>query len=156
MLVYLVRHGEALSELEDPLRPLSEVGKYNIRRMAKLIDSRISVHPGYVFHSPKARAHQTASILCDVLSESLLPIERDGLLPLDDPSIWGDRLVDMDKDTLIVGHLPHLSKLASFLLLWEPGKDIINFLPGTVLCLEKTESWKVNWMLSPRVLKAES
>jgi phosphohistidine phosphatase len=75
---------------------------------------------------------------------------------MDDPSLWAERLPGSDRDILLVGHLPHLSKLASLLLLWDPGRDIIDFTPGTVLCLEMTDNWKVKWMLSPHVLKGEN
>jgi phosphohistidine phosphatase len=156
MLVYLVRHGEALSEEEERSRPLSESGRNNIQRIAGLLTNFIRILPGHIYHSPKARASQTADIISKALPGSPAPSVQDGLLPLDDPSIWGDRLPNMDRDVLLVGHLPHLSRLASLLLLWEPGREIIDFSPGTVLCLEKTGDWKVKWMLTPRVLKGES
>jgi phosphohistidine phosphatase len=155
MLVYLARHGEALSEEEDPVRSLSEAGRYHVKQIGSLLATRINILPGYIFHSPKTRASQTASILSEALSGPPVPSVQDGLLPIDDPAIWRDRLVNMDKEVLLVGHLPHLSRLASLLLLWDPSKDIFDFTPGTVLCLEKTADWRVKWMLSPRVLKGK-
>ncbi len=35
MRLYLVQHGEAKREVEDPLRPLSESGREDIQRIAK-------------------------------------------------------------------------------------------------------------------------
>lgn len=155
MFVYLARHGEALSEKEDPARPLSEAGKRHVRQISSVLASSINILPVQTYHSPKARAFQTASIFYRDLSGSPAPAELDGLLPLDDPSIWGDRLNGLDKDVFLVGHLPHLSRLTSLLLLRNPDSDIVDFLPGTVLCLEKTGTWKVKWMLSPGVLKVK-
>ena len=59
----------------------------------------------------------------------------------------------MDRDTMLVGHLPHMSRLASLLLLWDAGREIINFSPGTIVCLEKSSGWRVKWMISPDTLK---
>lgn len=153
MFVYLVRHGEALSEQEDPARPLSEPGKNNIVRISNLLAQRIRPFPDHIYHSPKTRASQTADIISRSLRGTPVPVAENGLLPLDDPSIWGERLQSMDRDVLLAGHLPHLSRLASFLLFRDPGRDIIDFTPGAVLCLERTEEWRVKWMLSPQVIK---
>ena len=153
MLVYLVRHGEAVSEKEDPARPRSESGRDDIIRISNLLARSIRLVPGHIYHSPKTRASQTAEIISRSLKETPAPAAEDGLLPLDDPSIWGERLPTMDRDVLLVGHLPHLSRLASLLLLWDPGRDIIEFTPGAVLCLEKTAEWKAKWLLSPQDIK---
>jgi phosphohistidine phosphatase len=155
MLVYLVRHGEALSEEEEYSRPLSEPGRYHVHLICDLLASSISIMPGYIYHSPKTRAAQTAALISEALSGSPPPSVQPGLLPQDDPSIWGVLLPDTDKDVLLVGHLPHLSRLASLLLLRDPGREIIDFSPGAVLCLEKSAGWRVKWLLSPRVLKGK-
>lgn len=156
MLIYLVRHGEALSEADDPARPLSEVGRNHIQLIGQFVSKSISFTPVHIFHSPKTRASQTAAILGEVLPTAETPSPQDGLLALDDPFLWHDRLQNMDRNALLVGHLPNLSRLASLLLLKDPDRDIINFSPGTVLCVEKTDTWKVKWILSPEVLKGES
>ena len=152
MLIYLVRHGEALSELEDPTRPLSALGKGNIQRLGAHLARHVKLMPGYIYHSPKARAAQTASIISGALPQAPAPVQTDGLGPMDDPDIWAERLSSADRDVMLVGHLPHLSRLASLLLIWDAGKEIADFTPGTVLCLEKTGSVRVKWMISPRVL----
>jgi phosphohistidine phosphatase len=155
MLVYLVRHGEALSQEEDFTRPLSESGRYHVQLICDFLASSVSIMPGYIYHSPKTRASQTAALISGVLSGSPTPSVQPGLLPLDDPSTWFDLLPDKDKDVLLVGHLPHLSRLASLLLLGDPAREIIDFSPGTFLCLEKSAHWRVKWLLSPRMLKGK-
>jgi len=153
MRVYLVRHGEALDQLEDPARPLSDKGEQDLERLAALLAQRFQILPGYIFHSPKRRAGQTADIISKALPPPLLPEETGGLAPTDDPGIWAEQLEAMEKDTMLVGHLPHLSRLASLLLLWDVNREILNFTPGTVVCLEKTGGWRVKWMVSPDTLK---
>ena len=54
---------------------------------------------------------------------------------------------------MLVGHLPHMSRLASLLLLWDSGREVLDFKPGTVACLEKVGGWRVKWMISPDTLK---
>jgi phosphohistidine phosphatase len=153
MRAYLVRHGEALDQLEDPARPLSDKGEEDIERLAALLAQRFQILPGYIFHSPKQRAEQTADIVSKALSLTLVPEKTDGLAPMDDPAVWAEQLETMEKDTMLVGHLPHLSRLASLLLLWDTNREILNFTPGTVVCLEKTGGWRVKWMISPDTLK---
>jgi len=153
MLVYLVRHGEAVNEREDLARPLSKQGETDIRELAELLAHRFRLMPGHIFHSPKLRAIQTASIFSQALPRAPAPEEADGLAPMGDPAIWGERLEVMDQDIMLVGHLPHLPRLASLLLLSNSGREILDFTPGTVVCLEKTETWRVKWMISPDILK---
>ena len=153
MLVYLMRHGEAVSEREDPARPLSRQGETDVRELAGLLAHRFRLMPGHIFHSPKLRAAQTASIISQALPLAPAPEEMDGLRPSDDPAVWSQHLEVMDKDVMLVGHLPHLPRLASLLLLADTGKDILDFTPGTVVCLEKTGRWRVKWMISPQTLK---
>jgi len=153
MLVYLVRHGEAVSEREDPSRPLSRKGETDIREMADLLTRYFTWMPGYIYHSSKSRAIQTASILREALPHVLAAEEAEGLLPMDDPGVWAQRLETMDLDTLLVGHLPHLTRLASLLLVRDSGIQILDFAPGAVVCLEKTGGWRVKWMISPDTLK---
>jgi phosphohistidine phosphatase len=153
MLVYLVRHGEAVNEREDLARPLSKQGETDIMELAELLAHRFMLMPGHIFHSPKLRAIQTASIFSQVLPRAPAPEEMNGLAPMDDPAVWAERLEVMDLDTMIVGHLPHLPRLASLLLLSDSGREILDFTPGTVVCLEKTGSWRVKWMISPDTLK---
>ena len=153
MLVYLIRHGEAVDQMEDTSRPLSEKGERDIRALAELLSLRFKMMPGHIYHSPRLRAAQTAYILRDFIPQAPAPVESDGLSPLDDPALWAEYLEVMDKDTMLVGHLPHMSRLASTLLLWDANREIADFTPGTVLCLEKTGGWRMKWMISPDTLK---
>lgn len=155
MLIYLVRHGEALSEQENPERPLSTMGKGNIQKLGDHLAQHVKMLPGYIYHSPKARAAQTATILAEAIPSSPVPVQVDGLLPMDDPGLWVEQLSSIDRDVMLVGHLPYMSRLASLLLTWDEGKEIADFTPGTIVCIERSASARLKWMLSPRVLKGE-
>ena len=149
MLDYLVRHGEAVDQMEDTARPLSKRGEREIKEVSDLLTRRFILMPGYIYHSPKLRAVQTAVIISETFLQAPIPVEADNLLPMDDPAVWAERLEVMDLDTMLVGHLPYMSRLASLLLLWDAGREILDFTPGTMACLEKTGGWRIKWMISP-------
>jgi phosphohistidine phosphatase len=80
--------------------------------------------------------------------------QTEGLLPMDDPGIWPDRISAMEFDTMLVGHLPHLSRLASTLLCWNSEIEIVEFHTATAVCLDGTAgNWHLKWLVGPDILK---
>lgn len=152
MNAYLVQHSHAKSEQEDPERPLSEKGLADIRKVADFISKRGNISVKEIFHSGKRRARQTAEVLAEKLNSIIK--ETDSLKPMDDPSIWAERLTKRNEDIMLVGHLPHLSRLTSLLLRQETGKILVEFQQGCVVCL-KTEdfiNWSLSWMVIPDII----
>ena len=79
----------------------------------------------------------------------------EGLAPDDSPTIVGDVVNGWTEDTMLVGHLPHLSRLAGLLLTGDANETIVYFQPGTVLCLERSENghgWSGTWAIRPELL----
>jgi len=152
MVLYLVQHADAKRQEEDPSRPLSEKGLQDIKRVASYA-SKLNIRVYKIFHSNKLRAKQTA----EVLSENVKPIkgvsEVEGLAPLDNPDIWAERLKDIPDDVILVGHLPHLGKLASLLLCGNTEKNVVGFKMGGIACLKKDDAgvWSFEWMLTPEI-----
>ncbi len=154
MYLYLVQHGEAKSEQEDPSRSLSEKGIRDVRKVASFISQREKIEAECIFHSGKLRAAQTAGILSEYIQTDKGACEAAGVAPMDDPAGWAERLRGSGMDVMIVGHLPHLSRLASLLLCGNPEAGIVNFKMGGVLCLKREEDkWSVEWMVVPEILK---
>ncbi|HET6516277.1 MAG TPA: phosphohistidine phosphatase SixA [Thermodesulfovibrionales bacterium] len=155
MLLYLVRHGEAEEEKGDPARPLSEQGISATKATASHL-SRMKIRVNQILHSKKLRAKQTAEIIAEHLTAASYKefTETDGLSPLDDPGTWDDRLKYLTDDLMLVGHMPHLGKLASLLLCGDGEKDIVAFRPSSVLCLERDERshWRLQWMITPDMI----
>ena len=152
MHLYLVQHADALTDDIDPARPLSERGSADIERVAILLSGRL---PGlsHILHSGKTRARQTAEILARALSAGAVIEQAHGLNPLDDPEPFARRVDTSDEDLMLVGHLPFMARLASFLLTRDPKAEVIVFQPGTVLCLEGDGgTWRVAWMLRTELL----
>lgn len=56
---------------------------------------------------------------------------------------------------MIVGHLPHLSRLASSLLTGRQDAEVVGFQYGGVVCLERTnDGWKLGWMIVPDLFRS--
>ena len=149
MEVYLVQHGESKSEAEDPTRPLTDRGREEVDAVARYV-ATLGIAVAQVFHSGKLRAKQTAELFAQHLAVPKGIAEREGLGPLDDP-VKGEHLVAQAKGSLmIVGHLPHLSRLASLLILDESEKEVVRFRMGAVVCLARSgETWSIDWTLIP-------
>lgn len=156
MRLYLVQHGLAKSEEEDPERHLSNKGISESEMVAGRLAS-LHIGADSIFHSPKLRARETALIFAGQLKPLAVASERDGLAPKDDPAIWDEHLQGEKGDVMLVGHLPHLARLASFLLCGDSEREMVRFKNSGVLCLERGDdsSWSVSWMLVPELLGKE-
>lgn len=154
MNLYLVQHAEAKPEAEDPDRPLSDKGRADIREVASFLSGLTNIQLNSIFHSGKTRARQTAELLSEYLHPTNGVGQRDGLKPLDDPSIWEEQLAGLWEDVMLVGHLPHLSKLAARLLGLDEDRKVVDFQMGGVICLGRDNSaaWSVRWMIIPGIL----
>jgi len=137
MRIYLVQHSLALDETEDPSRPVSEEGCLDITRTAGFLSLFDQPKPKLVFHSGKLRAQQTAEMFKEAWGLKTDIDQVDDLSPNADPQVWAAKLKVIKDDLLIVGHLPHLPKLAGLLLCNDADANPITFKNAGVLCLEK-------------------
>lgn len=148
MLLYLVQHGEAMSEEENSERPLTDTGRRDVEAVMLLMMRFGAISASRVLHSGKLRAAETAEIIATKLDAE--SEETEGLDPNDDPRIWASRIGDSDLDTLLVGHLPHLSRLTCLLLTGNPEAGLVEFANGGVVCLsDESGSWRVRWSIPP-------
>jgi phosphohistidine phosphatase len=154
MNLYLVQHAEAKPESEDPERRLSERGRADIRKMARFAAEHLGVRVPCILHSGKARARETAELLAEALRPELGVEAADGLDPMADPRVWARRVADKQEDAMLVGHLPHLSKLASLLLSGDEDRPVVAFQMAGIVCLRRDEAdrWSVGWMVVPGIL----
>jgi phosphohistidine phosphatase len=154
MKLYLVQHGKARPKEEDPERSLSDEGKSEVEAVGKFL-KRVGVKVTKIFHSGKLRALQTAEILAKHIG---VEIEKaDGLEPLAEIDVWIERIRDTRGDIMLVGHLPHLSRLANYLIANNQELDAISFRFGGVVCLEREESedgkWRILWIVRPEIVR---
>jgi len=153
MLLYLVQHAEARNESEDPRRDLTEKGRMDIEAVAHHL-KRLKVEVRQIFHSGKARAHTTANILAEHLQPPAGVSEAQGLAPMDDPGIWAERVAKTDENIMLVGHLPHLGRLAALLMSGDKERSVVNFQMGGAARLQHMEGdqWALDWMIVPNII----
>lgn len=149
MKAYLVQHGKAIDEKEDPRRPLSKEGIAETKKMAELAAASGAIKPALIFHSGKLRAKQTADIFEKSLNPPKGELELDSIAPLDDILRAIEVITSEPEDIMIVGHLPHLSKVVSKLVAGDEEKLIAAFRNSGIICVEKQGDGK--WLVVPAV-----
>ncbi len=159
MKLYLVQHGESKSESEDPERPLSEAGRKTVGTVGRHL-VKTGLLPGGlpIRHSGKLRAAQTAEILCSCLGLTATPEAVGGLAPNDPPGAALELVAGSSGDLMLVGHLPHLSRLAAHLLTGTTERPVVRFRMGGVVCLARqhSDAWELEWALVPELAAAHS
>ena len=153
MKLYLIQHGEAASEEENPSRPLTEKGTEDVKKTASFL-AKIGPGPLSIRHSSKLRARQTAQILAGSLGPGCEVREVENLSPQDPVQNLAGELNEATGDLMLVGHLPHLGKLASILLTGSESRNPVAFRQGGAVCLRRNEdrTWQVAWMITPEIL----
>lgn len=153
MNLFLMRHGEALSEREDLTRPLSETGREESEKIAFYLKKE-NIRFDKIYYSTLRRAAETARIVAVTLGLEHCLSERRGLSPNDSIESIADeieqRVIESpEKNLLIVGHLPFLADLALHLAP-QTGRAIA-FPTGTVVYLQSgtVKTWKITAVRRP-------
>ncbi len=151
MRFYLVQHGEAKTEAEDPERSLTIKGEEETRKISGTA-KKLGIRPSRIYHSGKKRAEQTARIIGEAINLSAQLGQ--GLNPNDDIRPWVERVSGEAEDLMLVGHLPFLEKLASFLVCGDEGAKEVMFRYSAIVCLERSVSgrWAVDRVIKPEMV----
>ena len=149
-LLVLVRHGEAVSEMGDPARPLSTVGRERAFRTAAWVGG-LGLSLDEVRHSGKLRARQTAEILAQRIGLEAGRVRAvAGLSPLDDVEAIAAELESERTRVALVGHLPHLARLASRLLVGDPERLGLVFPDAAAALIARGDGgWHLLALVSP-------
>ncbi|MFQ5582004.1 MAG: phosphohistidine phosphatase SixA [Mariprofundaceae bacterium] len=149
MRVYLVQHGAAKDKAENPERPLNNQGREDVARVAGFLSLFERPRPARILHSGKLRAAQTAEMFAEGWGD--LPVEHAlDLDPNADPSAWSAHLASMNEDVMLVGHLPHMQRLAGVLICGDAAREAVRFRNAGVVCLERADDgWCVLWQVNP-------
>ena len=152
MEIFLVQHGQAMTKVEDPLRPLTLEGADSVERMARWAhDACIPVTQ--IRHSGKLRAEQTAQIFADYLKPSGSFISIPGLGPNDDVVSVARTVIDEAANTMFVGHLPFLGRLAAYFVTGNAENQLVKFRNAGIVCLVQEHGrWFINWVTTPDLL----
>ena len=149
MELFLVQHGLAKPEDEDPERSLTEEGAEAVWRMAAWA-TRIRLSVDQIRHSGKRRAEQTAEIFAERVGPVNGVVAIPGLQPNDDVHLMAEALQAEEGSLMLVGHLPFLSHLVSLLLAGNPQKQVVQFQNAGIVSLSRREGdWSINWAVTP-------
>lgn len=152
-MLYLVRHADALDAEYDEIRPLSPHGRAQIAALAKFLGRTSAFVPDEIWHSPLVRARDTAHLLVQHLRLKTPLTEIPDLRPEDDPAATVRRLKKANRPLAIVGHEPHLSALATLLVVGRSDLPSFVVKKCSVLALEPAGNhWMVRWFVSPDVI----
>jgi len=152
MALYLVQHGKSLSKDVDPDQGLSDDGIAETKRIAGVARG-YQVKVSLIRQSGKKRARQTAEILAEALNPAGSVTESSGLKPLDDV-VASAAALDAAANTMLVGHLPFMERMASYLVTGSSEKPIFKFQNSGIVCLKKDQesgSWVIAWTLMPSI-----
>lgn len=150
MRIYLIQHGMSLPEAEDPEKSLSLEGKNQTQRTAEFLESK-RIKVDLIWNSPKKRAVQTAQIISEKISPQEIQ-ERSDMNPLDPVDKFPEEIKSMNRDIMLIGHLPFLQKLFSLLLTGSEENDYLSFKNSGIICLECTDKWRLTWAMTPDLL----
>lgn len=150
MRLYLMRHGEADMAVEDDAgRPLTANGVQQVQRMAAFLKGS-SLQIEHILHSGKLRAEHTAQLMAEQLSPDLELQTVSALSGCDGLTPLLKKIDACSEDSLLVSHLPFISRLLSRVLVANADLPIVSFLPATMVCLERCgeDDWRMQWCLS--------
>lgn len=155
MALYLVQHGISLPREEDQSKGLSTRGVEQTVRIAEVARG-YKVKVGNIVHSGKKRAKQTADIIHQTLASDFTMEVLTGLNPLDDVQVFA-RQLHPAQNLLVVGHLPFMERLVSFLTTGSEDTRVYRFQNSGIVCLDaeggdgKELDWSIRWTLNPDI-----
>ena len=150
MTLYLVQHGQSLPKDVDPDQGLSKTGVAETERIADVAKG-YQVNVGRIMHSVKTRARKTADVFASALNPPGGVEEAEGLKPMDDVAAFA-ATIDPDTNTMLVGHLPFMERMASYLVTGSVDQPVFKFQNSGIVCLDQdpeTKSWIIIWTLMP-------
>ncbi len=151
MELYLVQHGIAVSEEVDPHKGISREGRLQTLRVLAFLcvkDFNVDV----LWHSKKQRAVDTAYVIQDNISIKEV-VARDDLSPLSEIKDLPNEIIQLDKNLMIVGHLPFLGRLVSQLITGSDNYELVSFKHSGVVCLDyKDSKWRIKWIVAPDII----
>ena len=152
MALYLVQHGKSHRKDNDPEQGLTDEGRAEVARIADVARG-YGVKVDAILHSSKKRARQTADIMARALEPADGINEKTGLKPLDDVTALGG-LIDSAPNVMLVGHLPFMARLTSWLITGSIEPPVFAFQNGGIVCLKENHEaggWVIAWSLMPHI-----
>jgi phosphohistidine phosphatase len=156
MRLFLLRHAEAAPGVPDAGRLLTDHGKAQVAKMARRIDWTCLAGIKAIEHSGLVRARQTAELLAAQVPLAQPLAIRTSLRPMDDPRLFAMDLATTRDDRFVVGHNPHLARLAGLLLGRGQQEVPVVLKKAAFLALERSKPatkespmghWSLLWLI---------
>ncbi|MCK5311705.1 MAG: phosphohistidine phosphatase SixA [Desulfobacteraceae bacterium] len=150
MALFLVQHGLSLPKDKDPDKGLSKKGLEDTKKIAEVAKA-YKIPVSMILHSGKNRAEKTALIFNETLDLKEPCKKMQGIKPLDDVKAIGDK-IDPNANIMLVGHLPFMEKLVSYLITENEDLKIYKFQNSGIVCLDNEDNrWFIKWTLNPDI-----
>lgn len=155
MALFLVQHGRSASKDVDPEKSLTSKGIEETELIAEVARG-YEVNVRKIVHSGKKRAAQTAEIFRDIVQDSVSVEQISGIAPLDDVLEFAEH-IDPAEDCMLVGHMPFLQRLLSYLTTGSADIKVYQFQNSGIVCLDTEEgedggrNWFIKWTLNPSI-----
>lgn len=162
-MLYLIRHAHAVPGEQDPIRPLSLQGINECTALVRFFEANGQLPLLQLWHSPLVRSRDTADRLAFGLKLDGARVEIPGITPDDEPEGMLERINALPERANIglVGHEPHLARLATLLIRGRPKPVFCDFKKAAVMALRRTDSlhkrtelprWELIWFVTPSLL----
>jgi phosphohistidine phosphatase len=154
MILYLLRHGEAVQNAGDSERVLTANGFEETRRMAAYFKNKMEM-PLAVYHSPKIRTTQTAECFTQGIGfDGELQVNTD-LAPDQEVDDIYTFCQTLKENTLLVGHFPILPALSTSLINGGITHPVLIHETSGLVGLRQTSpgDWHLLFSISPRFLE---
>jgi len=133
---------------------LTEQGKADVLRIGQELAKR-QLNIQQIWHSPKARAKQTAEIYASLLKINASNFIENKALSMegDIDHLYHEILESKIKNLMVVSHEPQLEELASLLITGSDHIPQVFFPTSGVAAFEQGPNWRYLWLLEPSVLE---
>jgi phosphohistidine phosphatase len=153
MNLFLIRHAHAVGADENPARPLSARGREQVSSLAGFLKRSGLFQPAEFWHSSLDRSRETAELLARRLRLTTPLRLVPDLEPESDPRDGVRRINAATGALAIVGHEPHLSALATLLVVGKIDPPAFVMKKCSALALEGLGGcWSVRWHVSPDLI----
>jgi phosphohistidine phosphatase len=145
-MIFLIRHADAISDEENPVRPLSPKGRDQVARLCGIL-GKTPFAPAEFWHSPLARSRETAGLLAKGLNLASPLVLKAGIEPEDDPGTLAATLGNEKRDIAVVSHEPLLGILASLMVHGPSHAGVYFPFPkaGVLALSREGKRWRSEW-----------
>tara|TARA_B110001454_G_C12723310_1_gene436546 strand:- start:28139 stop:28648 length:510 start_codon:yes stop_codon:yes gene_type:complete len=166
MFLFIIRHAIAEEREEfakkntdDSLRPLTAKGKKKLQKMVLSLEKEFD-KLDLIITSPYLRAKQSAQVVSEITDGTKI-VESAELVPHAPPQSlmkWIRTHCGGHKKVAIVGHEPHITSFASYVLSGNPQESFIEMKKSSIALVEvgnfedlAPSKAKLQWLASPKI-----